>query len=97
MRPVQLADIEVAARVLCGVAANERHAEAEAICQRAKIADKFRKRMGRPHPELGSGTIMSAVRGYPQVARPDQLTPEYLDALIAICTQLRAVRCDQNL
>lgn len=97
MRPVQLADIEVAARVLCRVPSKERHAEAKAICQRAKVADKFRKRLGRPHPEFGTGTIMSAMHGYPKSARPDQMTSEYLDALIAICTQLQAIRCDQTL
>ena len=97
MRPIQLADIEAAARALCAVAADERIALAKEIYARADIADRYRKRLRRPHPEYGTGTVMSASTRFQQVLRPDCMTPTYLDAIAILGSTLRSGFSNQSL
>lgn len=95
MRPIQMADIEAAARAICAVAAGERAARARDICFRADVADRYRKRMGRPHPEYGTGSVMSAAAYFQQVSRPDYMGADYVDAILAISSALRSSMSNQ--
>jgi len=88
MRGVQMADIEIAARALILVAPADRKQRIAALIEQAHLADKFRKRLGKPHPELGSGTLMSAVLKWPIAPRPDVLTADFLDCLRTVLYQL---------
>ncbi len=54
---------------------------ARVILLRADIADRFRKRHKRPHPEFGSGTIGAAARSFERSALPRACDAEYLRCL----------------
>lgn len=89
MRPISIVDIEVAARVLLCVPPNG-HADLMAeLLQRADIADRYRKRLGRRHPVFGSGTLMSAAQNYPQSGRPAFIRKEMLQALSSVINALK--------
>lgn len=92
MRPVQLADIEAAALVLLNVEADQRRALAALICGTAAVADKYRKRLRRPHPMYGSGSLMSAAATFSQASRPSQGTGEYLECIHIVTTAVLAHR-----
>uniref|UniRef100_UPI004038AAAC DUF7742 family protein n=1 Tax=Yoonia phaeophyticola TaxID=3137369 RepID=UPI004038AAAC len=90
VRAVQLADIEAAARALLVVPAHERAALATKICQRAQAADKYRRRLGRVHPDFGTGSILSAAARFRQAPRPDRICSDYLGCFAQVCTHLSA-------
>jgi hypothetical protein len=90
MRATQLADIEAAARVLMRCRPSLRSDMAAQLVAQAHIADKYRKRLHKPHPEFGTGTLMSAASGYPQSPRLAWVDDQVLDALGAIITALGA-------
>jgi hypothetical protein len=97
MRVVQLADIDAGARVLLLVGSDERADLAEAICERARVADKYRKRLKLPHPAFGTGTIMSAATRFPQASRPTQNTSEYLKCIHMMTAAVIAGQCNHAL
>ncbi len=90
MRPVQLADLDMATRVLMCVHQRDRSRLAAEMCRNARIADKYRKRIGRPHPEFGVGTLMAVAGGYDQCGRPDTCTIAYLECLQIVIGQVVA-------
>lgn len=90
MRPVQMADIEAAARAICAVAADERAALASEIYFRADVADRYRKRLRQVHPEYGTGSLMSAAAHFRQIPRPDYMGVNYLDAIVIMSSKLRS-------
>ena len=71
MRPVTLADLEMALRVLLQVDARSQAEMASALVARAHQADAFRQDKGQGHPRYGTGTLMSAAMSYPVAPRPD--------------------------
>ena len=84
MRPVHLADIEVAARVLLAYPQSAHNGIMSELIKRADVADRNRKRWRKPHPMYGAGTIMSAAAHFRQAARPSQIDANTLDALGAV-------------
>lgn len=96
MRPVQLADIEMAARVLLAHDPGDRVGVMAGLLHKADTADHYRKRTKKQHPSFGCGTLMSAAAGYRQAGRPAQIGPETLSALRIVIESLLADRNDQN-
>lgn len=90
MRPVQLADIEVAARVLMAVGARQRVGIAAQLIERAALADQVRLATGKAHPLFGSGTLMSAATSLPSSPRPAFLGPDELQAIAIVINGLLA-------
>ncbi len=88
MRPVQIADIEVASRVLLALPAKERAAVMTDILERAKVADEYRQNLGRPHPDFGVGSVMSAASYYARAPRPAALNQDALGAMYIVINGL---------
>ncbi|SFS08150.1 DUF7742 family protein [Yoonia litorea] len=81
MRPVTLADLEVAVRAIVRHPQEDREAFAVKLLGDAAIADSFRAKTGKLHPSFGAGTLMSAAMQHPLAARPEWAKPETLAAL----------------
>jgi len=96
MRPVQLADIESAARVLLLLEPGLRQAFIAQLCRNANLADRFRKRTGRRHPQHGTGSLMSAAMQHPVAARPAACRARYLDCLHLVISHLRDIGGDHS-
>ncbi len=94
MRPVQLADLDGAARALLRAEPSQRVSAAHALCNEARVADKYRKRIGRPHPMFGTGTLMAAAARYEKYPRHDQCDSAYLECLRIIIDQVITTRRD---
>lgn len=88
MRPLQPADLEAAVRALLAAAPERRGALAAQIVKDAQMADRYRKRLGRAHPDWGTGTLMSAAARHVAAARPDRL---HRTALQAYATLIDAI------
>ncbi|TVP72325.1 MAG: hypothetical protein EA339_06810 [Rhodobacteraceae bacterium] len=84
MREVTHGDIRAAARVLLSHAEQEwPHLVARMLVQ-AHHADCYRKAMGRLHPGLGNGTLMSVALAKAPVAEPPASDRRYLTAIRAV-------------
>lgn len=84
-----LGDILAAARTL--LAAPD-PAWAELLRQtikRAEAADRHRLATRAPHPEWGNGSLLDALHGSPRRPEPPLSDHRYIDALIAVLTDLR--------
>ena len=97
MRAVCLSDALALAALLKQTAAPEREAVCNAIFERAAIADRYARRLGRPHPGFGSGTLQAAMprqrlRGLGPVDNPETCT-----CLILVLEHLRQRRSDADL
>ena len=97
MRPVHLADIEVAARVLLAYPPAEQAAITSELIATANVADCYRKRVRQPHLTFGTGTIMSAAAHFHQAARPRLIDDMTLDALGRVIKGLADRRGNQLL
>jgi hypothetical protein len=80
MRAVQLADIDIAARALLAVDAKARAGVINELLRRADIADRYRKKLRRPHAQFGTGTLMSAALRFALAPRPARISGEVLRA-----------------
>ncbi len=90
MRPVQLADIEAAARVLLCCAPKGQPALAAQLIAQADLADTYRKRLRKPHVVFGTGTLMSAASRHPQTGRLESFDKSNLDAFASV---IKALQC----
>ena len=88
MRPVQLADIEAAARALMCCTPAARSTLAAQLVAHADIAEKYRKRLRKPHLRFGTGTLMSAAAAHPQARRPAVFGADTLDAFAHVIKAL---------
>ena len=70
MRPIALADLEVAVRALLAVPETARTETATALLRAAEMADEYRAESGEVHPIFGNGTLMSAALHYKLAPRP---------------------------
>ncbi|RBW44337.1 hypothetical protein DS901_07990 [Loktanella sp. D2R18] len=86
MRPVQLADLETAARVVA--ASPARQAMIAKLCAQADQADAYRIAQGKPHPQFGNGTLMSAALKYDESVARGPCNKGFLRSLAALCTYL---------
>ena len=80
MRPIQLADIEMAARVLMRAVPTARHDLMQEIIKEATAADHFRQTHGMQHPCFGAGSLMSAAARHKAAPRPHALDRDALNA-----------------
>ncbi len=88
MRAVLSVDIDLAARALLRLPAPERPAAMRALCERAHMADLWRRRTGRAHPDWGDGTLAAAaLAGALAPARP-RYDPVWTDILRTALTGL---------
>ena len=60
MRPVTVHDVTVAAEAVGRAPKAEREAVAGSLVAAARLADLYRKRLGKKHPQFGSGTLADA-------------------------------------
>ena len=89
MRPIYLSDLEAVTRALCDVPPHKQAALADTIIHRASVADRYRKRLGRNHPQFGSGTLTSAIPDPSPSAGPACCDPLFLTVLQVITDRLR--------
>ncbi len=94
MRPVSLADIEVAASVLMALAPQDRAQRMVALIRRADAADLHRQQSRRPHPAFGTGTLMSAALAFDRAPRPASLSRDALGAYAVAIAGLIAHNTD---
>ncbi|PUB13120.1 DUF7742 family protein [Yoonia sediminilitoris] len=88
MRPVQFADIEIAARVLRRAPADRRASIIGQILQDADTADRYRKRLRRLHPQYGDGSLMSAALRHDKAPRPASCDALHLRCIAQIVQEL---------
>lgn len=96
MRPVGLADIERAARVLMLVAPEARQAVMRQMIAQAEIADQFRTANGTPHALFGTGSLMSCAMRRQAAPRPAALGADPLQAYRVVLQVLLAGATDQS-
>lgn len=96
MQPVQLADIEMAARVLLALPEAARPTMAAVLCQQASVAGVQRAETGTVHSLYGNGTLMSAASRHAAAGRPVFCTRDYLGCMADVIRALGHYG-DQNL
>lgn len=96
MRPIQLADVEIAARVLLRVAPDARAAMLASMIDQTQLADSYRQMHGTPHPQYGCGTLMSCAGHLDLAPRPWQLDIDALDTYAAVIAALMVHLSHQN-
>lgn len=92
MRPVLISDLVHAARVLLQVQKTSRVGFTERLIREADWADRFRKHLGRIHPEWGDGTLSSAAARYPKAAEQNIDNLEFSKCLSTVLCVLRQRR-----
>ncbi len=97
MRPIQLADIEMAARALLPVAPDARLGVMQDMIRRAEVADRFRASTKRTHPQFGTGTLMSSAAHWQQAPRPAALGADALEAYFVVVAALLANSSHESL
>ena len=91
VRPVTITDLMVALRVLAAVPVAERRDCAESLVNRARLADRYRKRTGRCHT-FGDGTLAGAARGMVRAGKMDVGDAEGRACVLVV---LDALVCDR--
>ena len=92
MRSVLHSDVIAAARVLFALDAAERPLMIAQLVKEADCADRFTRRLGKPHPEWGNGTLGAAARQYPLADEPGLSLSEYCACLTLVLDGLVAHR-----
>ena len=62
MRQIMYGDVIAAATAVRRLVPDVRATAVWHMLENADVADRYRKRLGRPHPRLGNGSLMSAAR-----------------------------------
>ncbi|MGZ9809864.1 DUF7742 family protein [Pseudoroseicyclus sp. H15] len=91
LRPITLTDLDSAARALLTCPPGEQPALAAQMLHEADIADRYRKRLHRPHT-LGSGTLAEAALRRPRAPGPSLDSRAYLEALSTLLTAIATWR-----
>lgn len=81
MRTILLGDIIAAARTLLYVHRSLRFSLLKILIQQADAAHDYHKRMSKPHPVWGNGSLMARANAEPQIVEPFLSDIEYLGAL----------------
>lgn len=92
MRPVLHGDLVAAARVLRGASAGQRAARMRELLAAAELGERYRRRMGRPHPRFGGGSLMAAAGAWPMPPEPALDDSDYLVSLKCVIDALLARR-----
>ncbi len=88
MRPVTLADLEVAARALLALPQRARRAAARAMLAEAEAADRHRQATRSLHPAFGDGTLMSVAMRRPLAARPSALDGASVSVFVLLLNEI---------
>lgn len=81
-------DVVAMARALLATEAAQRGPVLAQIFVEAELADLYRGRTGRAHPNLGTGSLMSAALARPVVPEPFLDDPEYAACLVQVLEAL---------
>lgn len=84
MRELRQSDVCCAARALIAVPASARAALCERLFRHAHAADKFTRRLGKPHPKWGNGSLQAAARAYPLQPEPTFGDRDFARAFVMI-------------
>lgn len=90
MRPILLADLDLAARVLLGLPAAQRRAEMDAMLCAAARAEAHRRLTGRLLPGQGDGSLLSVALGRPR-ADPAAAGRDYRVCLCIVLERIAAL------
>jgi len=90
VRPVQIYDLTCLARVLLRLPEGQRRVVSRRIVMAADVADRFRKRTGRAHPDFGTGTLQSAAQKYLQAEEPPSCNAPFRSCLALVLEALAA-------
>lgn len=93
MRTVLLGDIVASARALPAVQSANRKGLLDMLIQQAHVAHSFNKRLSKPHPHWGNGSLMSRANLEAQMVEPIGSEPDYLLALQIVIGALVRKRC----
>lgn len=97
MRPVLHSDVIAVARVVLAAPAALRESTCAKLLQQAEWADRFTRRLGKPHPFWGNGTLLGAAQGHPKAAEPTFDNPAYCSAFEMVLAQLAEQRRHEDL
>lgn len=97
MLRVNLADIDAGVRVLLSVPSAHREKTANTLCERADLADRFRRCTDKPHPMYGSGTLMSAAAAFANSGKDRRDEDAFLECLRVLVAALSVNNRDQRL
>jgi hypothetical protein len=93
MRPVLIGDVIAVARVVIVLPEEQWNNRVDQLLWRAKVADLYRKRLGKPHPVWGNGSLMAAIGAEPKAsAEPFLSDPQWLRALSCVLERLRVAK-----
>lgn len=68
MRAVLWSDRRAVLRVACAAPPENRRQICQRIFWAADLADRYTRRLGRPHPIWGNGTVLAAAARFPVIA-----------------------------
>lgn len=88
MRPILHGDVIAAARVVLAAPAGLRERTCARLLQEADWADRFTRRLGKPHPFWGNGTLRAAAQGHTCAAEPTFDDLAYCSAFEMVLSQL---------
>jgi hypothetical protein len=101
MREVHASDIVAVARMLLSVPPFARDRVCAEVMIHADCADKFTKRLGRPHRTWGNGTLLAAVQAHKRQAERSfsdvEFTACYQTALECLSRHRAAKACKLRL
>ena len=90
MRPVLQSDVTAAARALLAVPSHARNSHCARLLREAEWADRYARKLRKPHPYWGNGTLVAAAAGHVQAAEPTFDDPAYCAAVVTVLAQLSA-------
>ncbi len=94
MRPIHLTDLDAVVRAVLTLPPGTRRDRLRLIVTAADIADRYRKRLRKPHPIFGTGTLASAAGGAQTTA--SHCNAQYLACLRDLLDALEARKSHHN-
>ncbi|WP_458790291.1 DUF7742 family protein [Yoonia sp. MH D7] len=91
-----MSDLNLGARTLLCARETDRAKFIKTLLEQAHTADKYRKRMGKAHPEFGNGTLSDACGRYGRLPMPDRCDPQYLRCLGDVIKGILDLHKDQH-
>lgn len=83
-----MGDVIAVARVLLALPEEEWPACLERLWHEARVADSYRRRLGRPHPDWGNGSLMAVAGQRGRVPEPFLSDRRYVRALRLVLGRL---------
>ncbi|MGJ8628334.1 MAG: DUF7742 family protein [Sulfitobacter sp.] len=96
MREVYLSDLTAAARALLAVPPHQRVHLCHDMLNEADWADKYAKRLRKPHQKWGNGTLMAAARGRHLAAERSFSDPEFASCFMIVLQQMAQYRATKT-